>query len=178
MSNEDTLQFLKPYFDDGVTINDLEKIRALHNVFHHDFFENIVTIDGNSLKVKPYKYSKSAIDGLPIEYEQFYEKFVHIITRDAKPVWRGQPAHRDFDEKRANRIHWIRPILEHCNDPRVTRFEYIEADGTVREYFWCRPVSYVVVVEYILPDYALITGFCVDAENQAYFQNKYINRVK
>lgn len=44
--------------------------------------------------------------------------------------------------------------------------------------FWCRPVSYVVVVEYILPDYALITGFCVDAENQAYFQNKYIHRVK
>ena len=36
--------------------------------------------------------------------------------------------------------------------------------------------QYIVVVEEIDPNYTLITGFCVDAENQPHFQNKYINR--
>lgn len=71
---------------------------------------------------------------------------------------------------------WIRPILENCDDNRITRFSYTEADGTQREYFWYRKKQYIVVAEETDPNYTLITGFCVDAENQPYFQNKYINR--
>lgn len=178
MSNEDVLQSLQPYFEDGISLGELDKIKELHDTFHRDFFENPVTIDGTTLKVKPYKYARSKKDGLPAEFEQFYEKFVHIITRDAKLRRKGQSKHREFDSKRANRIHWIRPILEHCADPCITRFEFIEDDGSLREYFWCRAVQYIVIIEYIRPDYALITGFCVDAENREYFQNKYTHREK
>ena len=173
----DILGSLAPFYPDGVSAGDTEKVKALHDVFHNDFFVNQVNIGGVPLKVKPYKYNRSKKDNLPIEYENFYEKFVHIITRTVKANnWKTAPNIREFREDRANRVHWIRPILENCDDNRITRFSYTEADGTQREYFWYRKKQYIVVVEEIDPNYTLITGFCVDAENQPHFQNKYINR--
>lgn len=173
----DILGSLAPFYPDGVSVGDIDKVKALHDVFHNDFFVNQVNIVGLPLKVKPYKYNRSKKDNLPIEYENFYEKFVHIITRTVKANnWKTAPNIREFREERANRVHWIRPILENCDDNRITRFSYTEADGTQREYFWYRKKQYIVVVEEIDPNYTLITGFCVDAENQPYFQNKYINR--
>ena len=57
---------------------------------------------------------------IPIEYEKFYEKFVHIITRTVKANnWKTAPNIREFREERANRVHWIRPILENCDDNRA-----------------------------------------------------------
>ena len=37
MCETDVLDQLKPYFKDGVNVNDLEKIKELHDVFHADF---------------------------------------------------------------------------------------------------------------------------------------------
>lgn len=36
----------------------------------------------------------------------------------------------------------------------------------------------MVIVEYVHTDYALITGFCVDQSNQAYYIRKLQNRKK
>lgn len=173
----DILGGLAPFYPDGVSVGDIDKVKALHDIFHNDFFVNQVNIGGVPLKVKPYKYNRSKKDNLPIEYENFYEKFVHIITRTVKANnWKTAPNIREFREERANRVHWIRPILENCDDKRITRFLYTEADGTQREYFWYRKKQYIVVLEEIDPNYTLITGFCVDAENQPHYQSKFINR--
>ncbi len=179
MIEKDLLASLEPYFKDGICVDDIDKVNELHDIFHKDFFEDGVKIDGEKLIVKPYLYTNSRKDGLPESYENYYEKFVHIITREVKASSKKvAPKIREFHPKRANRIHWIKPILENCDDKRITRFRHIESNGREREYFWYRNKQYIVIVEYILPDYALITGFCVDAENQPYYQNKYINRVK
>lgn len=52
--------------------------------FSSGFFENTVIIDGTPLKVKPYLYKNSKKDNLPVDFEQYYEKFVHVITRTIK----------------------------------------------------------------------------------------------
>lgn len=72
----------------------------------------------------------------------------------------------------------MKPVTSLHGLQRITRFRNIENDGSIRDYFWYRQKQYIVIVEYISPDYALITGFCVDAENQPYYQRKYINRIK
>ena len=36
----------------------------------------------------------------------------------------------------------------------------------------------MVIVEFLNPDVALITGFCVDQDNQAYYLRKYQDRIK
>src|SRR5699024_5270772 len=40
-----------------------------------------------------------------------HQTFEHIITR--KSQYTGK---RDFDRERANRIHWIKPIIAHWED--------------------------------------------------------------
>ena len=175
--SEDILGNLTEYFADGICRDDLAKVRELHSIFQRDFFETPVKVDGKTLKVKPYKYNRCKKDSLPDEYSSFYEKFVHVITRKVKANnWKTAPEIREFRPERANRVHWIRPIIEYCNDTRITRFKYTEANGTQREYFWFRAKQYMVILEEINPDYTLITGFCVDPKNQPDYQNKFINR--
>lgn len=175
----DELGTLEPYFADGVAETDQDKVKELYAIFYRDFFENTITIDGIPLKVKPYLYKNSQKDNLPPDFEQYCEKFVHIITRTIKGGKQKTAGKiREFREERANRIHWIKPILENKNDKRITCFKYVEDDGTVRDYYWYRGKQYIVIVEYIRPDYALITGFCMDCDHRPYYQNKYVNREK
>ena len=179
MGTTDELGALKPYFADGVAATEQNKMNVLYAISHRDFFENTVIIDGTPLRVKPYLYKNSKKDKLPTDFERYYEKFVHVITRTTKGGRRKTAGQiREFREERANRVHWIRPILENRNDKRVTCFKYIEDDGTIRDYYWYRGKQYIVIVEYIQPNYALITGFLVDCDNQPHYQNKYINRIK
>lgn len=178
MTKTDVLNSLAPYYSDGIQVSDIEKVKVMHDIFYTDFFICGVYVDGVKVKVKPYKYTNSSKDGLSMAYEMFTEKFVHIITRTVKASnWKMSTKIREFREERANRIHWIRPILENCADSRITRFKYMEADGREREYFWYRAKQYIVILEHNR-SFDLITGFCVDAENQPYYQKKYINRVK
>lgn len=179
MSIIDELGVLGPYFRDGVTETDKDKMDELYRVFHADFFVNTVVVEDTPLKVKPYLYKNSRKDNLPIDFEQYYEKFVHVITRTIKNgKYKTASTIREFREERANRIHWIRVILENKDDKRITCFKYVEDDGAVRDYYWYRSKQYIVIVEYIRPDYSLITGFCVDGDNQPHYQKKYINRIK
>ena len=137
MTVADELGALKPYFADGVAETEQEKMDELYAIFHRDFFENTVIIDGIPLKVKPYLYKNSKKDNLPVDFERYYEKFVHVITRTIKGGrYKTSGKIREFREERANRVHWIRPILENKEDKRITYFQYIEDDGTLRDYYW------------------------------------------
>lgn len=114
----------------------------------------------------------------PDWYNGLNEKFVHIITREVKENSRKSSRKiREFRSERALRIHWIKPILENCNDKRIRRFKCLKYSGREREYFWFVK-GYMVIVEFINPEVALITGFCVDQDNQSYYLRKYQDRIK
>ena len=174
---EDILGQLEPYFCCNISVKDKDKIIELHNRFCKDFFIDKVVIGGVTLKVKQQLYSNSHNDILPEWFNGLYEKFVHIITRDAKEnKYKTARSIRKFCPERAVRIHWIKPILENASDKRITHFKHIEYNGREREYFWYRNKGYMAVVEYINPGFALITGFCVDETNHAYFMRKLQNK--
>lgn len=176
--DSDVLGGLRPYFDCELTVYDRDKILELHEKFRNDFLSEQVILDNEKLCVKPYPYNGSHKDGLPDWFNGLVEKFVHVITREAKEDRRKiAKSIREFRSERAVRIHWIRPIIENAADKRITRFKYIENSGREREYFWYRAKEYMVVVEYIKPNFALITGFCVDQSNHAYYMRKLQNRV-
>jgi hypothetical protein len=177
MSEIDILAGLQPYFSDSFTMNDEEKIDELFGVFQRDFFENPFQVQGKNVKVKIAPYTKHLFDGLPEFYCGYYEKFVHVITREIDGKLKISPKTRKFKLDRANRIHWIKPILEHANDKRITCFRFEENDGKIRDYYWYKQKGYMVVVEEVNPDYQLITGFVVDGKNVFYYNNKYNNRI-
>lgn len=174
----DILGSLEPYCDDSIAVTDKEIITKLHDMFRDDFIFGTVLLDGKEVKVKPFPYNRAVIDHLPDWFNGLSEKFVHIITREVKENNRKTARKiREFRSERALRIHWIKPIIENCSDRRIRRFKCLEYSGREREYFWFNQ-GYMVIVEFLNPDVALITGFCVDQDNQAYYLRKYQDRIK
>ncbi|WP_439182517.1 hypothetical protein [Carboxylicivirga taeanensis] len=168
---KDVLDALEPYFD-SLTQDEEDKLDELHAVFQNHFIDNTFEIDGKKLVVKRHIYNPRK-DGLPAHFSRYFEKFVHIVTR-TENLRRGKK--RSFRADRANRIHWIKPILENRNDERISCFKFQESDDTIREYFWYKAKKYMVILEEVLPDYFLITGFCVDDKNLNYYLNKERNQ--
>lgn len=150
------LDDLEPFFDDlGFDPEKEEvKIRELYKCFCNDFIINPLKVNSITVAIKPI-FSKHV--GQPVYFQEFKHDFVHIITRQGNINKR-----RVFEPLRANRIHWIKPILLNCNDPSIKKYKFNESNGTIREYFWFEEKDFVVVLEKILPDYWLVTAHIVD----------------
>lgn len=130
MADNDILGMLQPCFDCELSVDDKDKILELHERFKDDVLIQKVNLDGAELIIKPYPYNRSHKDGLPDWFDGLLEKFVHVITRDAKEDRRKTAKTvREFRSERAVRVHWIKPILENASDKRITRFRYIENSG-------------------------------------------------
>lgn len=112
MADNDMLGILQPYFDCELSVDDKDKILELHERFKNDVLIQKVNLDGVELIVKPYLYNCAHKDSLPEWFDGLLEKFVHVITRDAKEDRRKiAKTVREFRSERAVRIHWIKPIL-------------------------------------------------------------------
>ena len=135
-----------------------EQLNALYAEFERDFINEQFIFKGVKVKII---LKKSHIQG----YEACPETFVHLITR------KGQSNIRVFDRHRANKIHWIRCILENYEDEDITYFEYSESSGALREYYWFKDGNYIVIMERITPYYLIITSFHIDnAKNRKYYE--------
>lgn len=136
------------------------QLAQLYAAFERDFVHIPLTIAGLRVKVILHHSKVRGFEGYP-------ETFVHLITR------KGTQKQRLFDRHRANKIHWIRCILEHCVEEEICTFQAIEADGAVRDYFWYEEGDFLVIMEKVPPDYLVITSFHIDdARNRAYFEKK------
>lgn len=63
MRGEDLLSTLESYFTDGLSVNDIDKVTVLHDIFEKDFFTDGVTIDGEKLKVSHISIVEAARTG-------------------------------------------------------------------------------------------------------------------
>lgn len=160
-----TLDDLEPYFDD-FTENDLDdKLPQLFKIFKEDFIDNDFYLFGSKVKIKTMNSNLRGFTNYP-------EGFVHVITRKSH-----LKKTRILDLERANRVHWVKVILENSDDSRIKYFKYEEGSGEIRDYFWFREKSYMVVMEKIQPDYLLITGFVVDDEEVRSYEKRYVNYI-
>ncbi|MDP2303304.1 MAG: hypothetical protein Q8N03_12865 [Ignavibacteria bacterium] len=160
------LDDLVPYFD-ALFEHENDKIDLLYRIFMDDFQNNSFFINNKKVIIKNYP---SKLKG----FEKYCDSFVHIITWVSK--MKGK---RVFDFRRANRVHWVKPILEQRSDPRIKYFQYAEGDGALRDYYWFDEKDYVVIIEQITAEFLLVTGFVIDNRNR--FQKryeKYLNGLK
>jgi hypothetical protein len=96
--------------------------------------------------------------GKPLEYTTHMERgkekaFWHLVTED----------HYGFREYRRNRaasIGYVSAIINNCDDPHVSLWDYTHR-GRVRRYLWLEPY-YVVVLEETSFTWKLITAFPTD----------------
>jgi len=178
MSNggPDPLGGLAPRYPGEILLSDKPKLDEIYAYYIRDFFDFPFQCNAIRVKIKEELYTNHAEDGLPQFYSQYHEKFVHLLTRVVPGRKVFESKKRRFKHNRANRLHWIKPILQNWNDPRIIYFQFMEEDGSIREYFWYKAKEYLVILEPVSPDYYLVTAFCVDYKNQPYYEAKYRGR--
>jgi hypothetical protein len=133
----------------------------LYAEFERDFVNNPFQLDGLNVKVV---LKQSATPG----YEGYPETFVHLITRKV------QSNRRMFDRHRANKIHWIRCILENRGEEEIIFFQYPEDDGKLRDYYWYKDEGFLVIMQKIAPNCLVITSFHIDNQrNEEYYRKRY-----
>lgn len=145
----------------------VEKISLAYKQFRSDMIERALFLKDIEIIPKTMALTNG--------YE---EPFWHIISR------KTTRHERKFDEDRACRIAWIRPIIENYNKPFIKMFYYMENDGKIRLYLWLFEYNFLVILERIRTrlDYAfIVTSFYIDNEHkksklERKFQD-YINKV-
>jgi hypothetical protein len=96
------------------------------------------------------------------------------VTRGDYRDYTGTP---DYD--RAERLPWVRALIEHADEPGVKRFEYQEGSGVVRTYIWYEAGDFAVVREPLSRGaMRLITAFHIQSEmRRREMRSKYARKV-
>lgn len=138
-------------------------LELLSEVFHRHFLHEGVLVNGLKLRLN-MKSSR-----VP-QFKSKPETFVHIITREDKS------GKRYFDCARANRIHWIKPILlsADCQSTQVLTFNKShDKTGHEQWYYWFKEKEFVVILRRYDAAHYLVTAFCVESTKAKRFQRWY-----
>ncbi|CAM1351003.1 hypothetical protein [Tenacibaculum insulae] len=158
----DVLDELEDLFEelsvDGPTNEQLNKMYA---TFLDDIVRKPLIIKGIKLSSNRKKSRHPVCRGKS-------QGFEHIITRESKHNKR-----RYFDNQRANKIHWIKPIIENVNDPRIKYFEAVNDKGFNQLFYWYEEKNFIVIVREINPQLMLITSFSVDTQSKNKYKDAY-----
>ena len=127
-----------------------EALGVLFGIFVRDFVRSMPLFLGKRVLV-----DKRRIDDLR------EEGFWHLISKDTPNVGRVP------DYARARRIVWIRPMIEHADEPEVRSWSSQERTPRgrwrLRSYIWLESQDFVVVLECRKkPEAFLVTAYCVE----------------
>jgi len=140
-----------------------ETYEALYQVFKDDFI-----LSQPCYKGKPVWTFPECEDGKETI-------FWHLTSRVDK-----HSGERLFDSKRAERLSWVRAIIENEGRPEVLDWQNDEGNNGVKVYLWLRGHAFVVILKkYKDGRCRLLTSFSVDhGHNTRKLENKYKRRVK
>lgn len=144
--------------DFGNCCEDNKKIDFLYEIFKSDFVDVDVHLNG-IIYIDPKSHDKE---------DDKENIFWHIITRKDRGT-------RNFDEPRACRIKWIKPIIENFLSQNIKLFYYYEDNGKIRLYLWAFQNDFVVILQKLgnISSY-LVTSFYIDNQKKRdIFEKKY-----
>ncbi len=157
------LDDLEPLYDKIPLEPDEDLKNELFEIFKKDFIDNPFMVDNSKVKII---LEKSKMQG----FRQYPETFVHIVTR-LSPM----SGKRKFEPERANRVHWIKPILLRKDDTRVKFFKSADEHGILKDHYWFQEMDFMIVLKPISSDVLIITAFCVDKMDRNKYKNRYID---
>lgn len=153
----DTVEDLFEYLDMNDPTSD--QMYTLYGVFKKDMIDEPFFINNVKVAYDKRKSRHPLFRGKPMGFE-------HVCTRESK-----HSGKRYFDTERANKIHWIKPVVYYKDDTRVRYFERIHANGKNQQYYWLHEKNYVVIIREITQYLQLVTAFKVDKIERGRFQN-------
>lgn len=141
---------------------DFQIVDKLYNIFTNDFIKNTTYFRNTPINVNKCKARDN-------DFKKYTETFYHIITIESHITNK-----RCFNRDRANRLHWIKPIIENESTlQNLKYFEYEEGKKGKGFYLWLDSEDYVVILRFPHKSYILITGFCVDRYKKQDFNRRY-----
>lgn len=157
-----SLEDLEDLFEDlSIDGPDKAQMFTMYGHYLNDIVKNPLIINGIRLTFNTNASRHPVCKGK-------HQCFEHIITRESK-----HSGKRNFDHERANKIHWIKPILENVNDPRIKYFEAINDDNENQQFYWYEEMNFVIILRELNPNLLLITSFSVDKEERYGFKKQY-----
>jgi hypothetical protein len=156
------LDDLEDLFDDlGFDEPTPDQLYQMYGIFLNDIAKNPIVLNGRMLKYNSNRSNHPVCRGKA-------QAFEHVITRESKISGK-----RDFDRERANKIHWIRPVLLNASDVRIKYFERVNDKGQNQYFYWYQEKSFIIIIREIQPDILLITSFSVDNLERYKFKKWY-----
>lgn len=153
----DNLEVLFDHLDvDGPTKSQLEELYRLYV----DDVCNIVFND-EILKVNTNKSRHPICKGKQ-------QTFEHLITRKSK--YSGK---RCFDRDRANRVHWIKPIIENYKDARIKHFTEYNHKNELQFFFLYEEKDFIIIIRELSNGLMIVTAYFVDEGRKRGFKKKY-----
>jgi hypothetical protein len=134
------------------------KEKSLRGVFKRDFVDpKRIIFYGKQVFPVPSE-GKLAIEQL----------FWHLTTKD----FDGNSA-REFDSKRAKRLHWVRHHIDIRSPRNIEVFSVLEGKG-IRTYIYDKKEKYIIVLEPYRNknDYYLLTAYPLEGKSFYSFENK------
>ena len=123
------------------------------------------------------------IDPVSFEQEDGYEKtFWHLTTRDTEYVRKVGKRHikvkeRLIDYGRAERLDWVKKIIENAHADSIKAFYHIESDGKkdLRLYLWLYEQDFVVILQKLGKSSTfLVTSFYINVDKKRkIYQRRY-----
>ena len=108
--------------------------------------------------------------------ERFVYGFTHLVTKDAD----SEGGVRSIDYFRAERLPWVRAIIDNYEQEEVRAFWARGVDGKVKLYLWLFDYDFVVIMERIGDGSRnmMLTAYRVYSNRRRHFQRLYEHAVK
>jgi len=156
----ETLEDLFDYLD--LDQPDEDQLDKLFAIFNRDMEDDPIFINEVRIVYNKASSRHPLFKGKP-------EGFEHVCTRKSK-----HSKKRYFEPQRANKIHWIKQVINYQEDSRIRYFEELHGQrGQNQRFFWFYEKNYIVIVREITDKLQLITAFCVDKIEKDRYKGKY-----
>lgn len=134
-------------------------LNLLYEIFRRDFVDHT-----QYLESKPIDFDRRKIDS------DKEEGFWHLITKGS--------GNRLFNPRRAERLPWVRSMIENYLHSSIRYWDYCESLGRVRTYIWLYSHDFVIVLEKRETYIFLITAYYIEYPHQRRnVQKKFIKRI-
>ncbi len=151
----------------------------LSGSWEEDILPMLYSVFETDFKLFPPKFLKYQVgyDRRILEDEK-EEGFWHIITKAEK---KNRKEERCYDSRRAERIHWIKPLILNHSHNMIKSWNYLESSGKVRNYIWIEDHNFIVILQWDnnKQEYILITSYFIEnSHTKRKLLQKFNDRIK
>jgi hypothetical protein len=144
--------------------DEMQFVEDIYKVFQNDFIFTSPRCNGKLVTVSLKKMDGD--DKLAI--------FWHLISRDT-----ADKSRRELNIFRAERLPWIKPLIEFVPSPPIKYWRYLEGGGVVRHYIWAEIREFVIILQELKMSLRLVTAFRVDENwKEKDLLKKFANRIR